>query len=89
MDGSEAHLRFDSPAVVRKWPSLNYSRRTKGRGPYPVIEGTLDECIREFMGKPQPPRHLYEILTAPHAALMADALSAEQVVELAHLREFL
>jgi len=86
---AEVQLRFDVPAVVRKWPSLNNSRRADGAGAYVVIEGTLDECIREFMAKPRAARHLYEILTAPQAPFITDTLSAEHVAELARLREFL
>ena len=75
--------------VVRKWPSLNNARLTDGAGPYLVVEGTLDECIREFMAKPRSTRHLYEIQTAPQAPLITDTLSAEHIAELARLREFL
>ncbi len=89
MDGSEVQVRFDVPAVVRKWPSLNNARLTDGAGPYRVAEGSLDECIREFMARPPSVRHLYEIQTAPQAPLITDTLSAEHVVELARLREFL
>ena len=89
MDGAEAPVRFDVPAVVRKWPSLNNARRPGGSDPYLVLEGTLDECIRQFMAKPESSRHLYEIHTAPQPPLVTQVLSAEHVVELARLREFL
>jgi hypothetical protein len=89
MDGAEVPIRFDAPAVIRKWPSLNNTRRIDGTTPYLVIEGTLDECIREFMAKPQSTRHLYEIQTAPQPPLVTDTLSSEHVAELARLREFL
>jgi hypothetical protein len=89
MDGGDAPIRFDAPAIIRKWPSLRNARRTDGSGPYLVTEGTLDECIREFMAKPESTRHLYEILTAPQPPLVTESLSAEHVAELARLREFL
>jgi len=89
MDGPEAPVRFVVPAILRKWPSLNNARRPDGRHPYLVIEGTLDECIREFMTKPESTRHLYEIQTAPQPPLVTEVLSAQHVVELARLREFL
>ena len=89
MDGTEAQVRFDVPAVLRKWPSLHNARRTDSSGPYLVIEGTLDECISEFMAKPASTRHLYEILTAPQPPLIPETLAAEHVAELARLREFL
>jgi hypothetical protein len=54
MDGTEAHVNFDAPAVLRKWPSLHSERRTEGAGPYLLVDGTLEECIREFMAKPRP-----------------------------------
>jgi hypothetical protein len=65
VDGNEAHVNFDAPAVLRKWPSVNNQRRAIATGPYLLLDGTLDECIREFMAKPAPQRHLYEIHTAP------------------------
>ena len=83
------HINFEAPAVLRKWPSLNNQRRTEGPGPYLLIDGTLDECIREFMAKPALMRHLYEIHTSPQPPLVADVLSGEIVAELARLREFL
>jgi hypothetical protein len=84
------HVNFDAPAVLRKWPSLGNERRTEGgTGPYIVIEGTLEECIREFVTKPMPTRHLYEIHTAPQPPLVGAVLSGEHIVELGRLRDFL
>jgi hypothetical protein len=54
-----------------------------------VFDGSLDECIRQFMSKPASQHHLYEIHTAPQAGLITAVLSAEQIVELARLRDFL
>ena len=89
MDGAEVPVSFDAPAVVRKWPSLRNARRLDGTGPYLLIEGTLDECMKEFMAKPESTRHLYEILTAPQPPLITEVLTAEHVAELSRLREFL
>jgi hypothetical protein len=55
------HINFDAPAVLRKWPSLNNQRRTEATGPYLLLDSTLNECLRVFMVKPVPTRHLYEI----------------------------
>ena len=89
MGGTEAHVNFDAAAVLRKWPSLRNQRRTEGTGPYLLVDGSLDECLREFMAKPTPVRHLYEIYTAPQPPLVSAVLSEEQIVELARLRDFL
>ena len=89
MESEETSIRFDAPASVRKWPSLNNARRPDSTGPYLVIEGTLDECIREFMAKPASTRHLYEIRTEPQPPLVTEILTAEHVAELSRLREFL
>jgi len=48
---AKAHVKFDAPAILRKWPSRNNQRYTGGTGPYLLVDGTLDECIREFMAK--------------------------------------
>jgi hypothetical protein len=87
--GAHPHVNFDAPASLRKWPSLNNERRAIATGPYLLLDGTLDECIREFMARPAPYRHLYEIHTSPQPPLVADVLSGEIVAELARLREFL
>src|SRR4051794_30344052 len=84
-----AHVNFDAPAILRKWPSFNNQRRTEGTGPYLLLDGTLDECIGEFVAKPAPMRPLYEIHPSSQPPLVADILSGEIVVELARLREFL
>ena len=86
---TDRHIDFDAPAVLRKWPSLNNQRRAEGTGPSLLREGTLGECLREFMAKPAPTRHLYEIHTSPQPPLVADVLSGESLAELARLREFL
>ena len=54
-----------------------------------LLDGTLDECIMEFMAKPESTRHLYEIQTAPQPPLVTETLLSEHVAELARLREFL
>jgi hypothetical protein len=87
--GTEAHVDFSAPATLRKWPSLNNERRTEGPGPYLLMDGTLDECIRECMAKPASMRHLYEIHTAPQPPLLGPVLSGDHVAELARLRDFL
>ena len=85
----DRHINFDAPAILRKWPSLTNQRRADGTGPYLLLDGSLDECIREFMAKPAHQRHLYEIHTEPQAPLIADVLSGQIVAELARLRDFL
>ena len=87
--GPGAHVNFDAPATLRKWPSLDNQRRTEGTGPYLLLDGTLDQCVREFMAKPAPMRHLYEIHTARQPPLVSAILSGEIVAELARLRDFL
>jgi hypothetical protein len=84
-----AHVDFDAPAALRKWPSLNNERRLERAGPYLLLEGTLDECIRELVNKPAFTRHLYEIHTAPQPPYVEGVLSGEHVGDLARLRDFL
>ena len=71
---------------------MAFPQRSAARGqqcPYLLIDGTLDECIREFLAKPTVTRHLYEIHTSPQAPMVGEVVSAENVAELAHLRDFL
>ena len=53
-----------------------------GARPYLISEGTLDECIQQFMQLREGQRHLYEIHTAPQSDLVGAILSTEHVVEL-------
>ena len=89
MDFDPDRVDFDKPAILRKWPSLGNQRRTSGTGPYLLVDGSLDECVRELMAKPAPTRHLYEICTEPQSPLLSSVLAGDQVVELARFRNFI
>ena len=89
---SDTRIDFSAPAELRKWPSLNKQRVSASLGarPYMISEGTLDECIQQFMELCEGQRHLYEILTAPQSdGVVGAILSTDHVVELARLRDFL
>jgi hypothetical protein len=86
--GTESKVDFGALATLHKWPSLA-NQRQPDREPNPIIEGTLDECISAFMGKPAATRHLYEIRTMAQPPLVTDILSPEHVTELSRLREYL
>jgi hypothetical protein len=57
------------------------------REAYLITAGPLDQCIREFMAKPEPTRHVYEIHTARQPPLIMGVLSTEHIAELARLKE--
>ena len=88
---SDNQIDFSAPATLRKWPSVNNERVSASLGarPYLIIDGTLEECIGRFMSQPKSQHHLYEIHTAPQSDLVSAILSADHVVELARLRDFL
>ena len=88
---SDNQIDFSAPATLRKWPSVNNERVSASLGarPYLIIDGTLDECIGRFMSQPESQHHLYEIHNAPQSDLVSAILSADHVVELARLRDFL
>ena len=85
------HINFDAPATLRKWPSIKNERVSAADGgrPYLIVDGTLDDCIRQFMTKPVSQRHLYDIQTAPQGELVSAVLSARHIHEIARLRDFL
>jgi hypothetical protein len=85
---NDHHINFDAPAILRKWPSLNNQRSADGTGPYLLYDGTLGECLREFMAKPAPTRQLYEIHTSPQPPLIAGVLSGESLAEVARFASF-
>ena len=89
MADAKGQINFSAPAELRKWPSVNGERNDDAAypGSYLIAEGTFDECMRQFMSKPQ--RHLYEIKTAPQRDLVTATVTAEEIVQLARLREFL
>ena len=89
MDFDQDRVDFDKPAILRKWPSLRNQRRTSSTGPYSLVEGSLDDCVRELMAKPAPTRHLYEICTEPQLPFVSSVLAGELVVELARFRNFI
>jgi hypothetical protein len=88
---ADIQIDFGAPASLRKWPSLKNERisASSGATPYLIVDGTLDECIRQFISKPASQHHLYEIHTTPQSDLVSAVLSAEHIVELARLRDFL
>jgi hypothetical protein len=83
------HIYFDAPSTLRKWPSIQNERTSTTDGPYLIVEGTLDDCIRQFVAKPVCQHHLYEIHTAPQGELVSAVLSAKHILEIARLRDFL
>jgi hypothetical protein len=87
----DTQIDFSAPAELRKWPSLKKQRVSASLGarPYMISEGTLDECIQQFMQLRETQRHLYEIRVAPQSDLVAAILSTEHIVELARLRDFI
>lgn len=91
MSGSDPpnQIDFEAPATFRKWPSLNGQRRVESAGPYSLLDGTLDECIRQFLAKPTGTPHLDEIHTSPQTSFVGAVVTAENVAELAHLQDFL
>jgi len=70
------------PATLRKWPSVRNERVSTADRPYLILDGTLDECIRQFMARHISQHHLYEIHTAPQGELVSAILSARQMLKL-------
>jgi hypothetical protein len=91
MDEPNVQINFDAPAVLRKWPSIKNEPVSVADGgrPYLIVDGTLDDCVRQFMAKPVSQHHLYEIHTAPQGELIRAVLSAKHILEIARLRDFL
>src|SRR5260221_14658141 len=73
-------INFNAPAELRKWPSLNGRRNDNAAfpGTYLVVEGTLDECIGQFISKPVSQRHLYEIVSSFRSWWILSACGAQR-----------
>jgi len=91
MSDTNVQINFDAPAVLQKWPSIRNERVRVEHGgcPYLIAEGSLDECIQQFMAKPVSQHHLYEIHTAAQGETIIPVLSAKHILEIARLRDFL
>jgi hypothetical protein len=91
MLGTDQHIDFEAPAILRKWPSIKNELASEpdSGGLYLILDSTLDDCIRQFMAKPVNQRHRYEIHTTPQGELISAVMSAESIVNIARLREFL
>ena len=88
---ADTMINFDAPAVLLKCPSIKNERVSTADGarPYAIVDGTLDDCIRQFLAKPISQHHLYEMHTAPQGELVSAVLSANHILEIARLRDFL
>ena len=82
-------INFDVPATLRKWPSIKNERASNAIGTYLIVDGTLGDCIQQFMTKPISQQHLYEIHTAPQGQLVSAVLTAKVIPEIARLWDFL
>jgi hypothetical protein len=80
---ANTEIDFDAPAILRKWPSLNNERIPNAWGgvPYLIFEGTLDECIKQFMSK-SVSQHLYEIHTKPQVGGRAENIGSKRAFRL-------
>ena len=84
-------IDLDAPAILRKWPSLKGERITVADGarPYLVVDGTLGDCIQQFVAKPATQHHLYEIHAAAQGELVPRVMPAQLICEIARLRDYL
>jgi hypothetical protein len=55
--------------------------------PYMVFDGSLGECMEQFLAKPAGQRHLYEIHTDPQADAVSSIMRSEQILALARQNE--
>jgi hypothetical protein len=79
MEETNVQINFDAPAVLRKWPSIKNERisAVDGGRRYSILDGGLDDCIRQFMAMAASQLHLYEIHIAAQGKLISSVLSAE------------
>jgi hypothetical protein len=91
LSNHEPKFDFHAPAVLRKHPSVNGkpAKDALWPNPYLVFDGTLVECMDQFLAKPVGQRHLYEIHTTAQAEVVSSVMSSEHITELARLRDFL
>ena len=83
------HIDFNAPATLRKWPSIKNERARAADGPYLIVDGTQDDCIRQFMAKPTSQHHRPAEQYVFHTELVSAVLSGIHILEIVRLRDFL
>ena len=83
------HIDFNAPRLSENGLQSRVSGASTADRPYLIVDGTLDDCIRQFMAKPVSQHHLHDIQTAPQGELVSAVLSARLIYEIARLRDFL
>ena len=59
------HIDFNAPRLSENGLQSRVSGASTADRPYLIVDGTLDDCIRQFMAKPVSQHHLHDIQTAP------------------------
>jgi hypothetical protein len=82
-------INYDVWATLQKWPLADRLPRTgEILTPEQIYDGTLSECIKEFMAKPTSQRPLYEIFTEAQLAFTTTILSATDMLDIASRDDF-
>jgi hypothetical protein len=84
----EIALRYDLSAALQKWDSVERVRTGDILRAGNVSEGTLADCVRQFMSKPIAERSLYEILTEQQPGLSTTILGPTEILEIAQRPDF-
>jgi hypothetical protein len=77
------------PQLCENGLQSKMKRASNAIGTCLIIDGALDDCIRQFMAKPAGQHHLSEIHTAPQGELVTAVLSVNLILKIARLRDFL
>jgi hypothetical protein len=90
MSQEKVPILYDLPATLQKWPSREARRIATGETihAYPIYQGNLGGCIREFLAKPISQRPLYEIFTERQAGLHDTILGSKSILEIAERDDF-
>ena len=75
---SSSGINFEAPAAFVN----GLSGAPIAPGPHLLIDGTMDECIRQYLAKPPASWHLYEIHTSPQEPLVDAVISGEIASEM-------
>jgi hypothetical protein len=81
----QTEIDFDAPAVLRKLPSIKgqSAQHVDWPTPYLIFDGSLQECIEQFLAKPHGQRHLYEIHTAAQGVVVKSVMDSQEIAQLA------
>ena len=88
---TEVQVKFDAPASLRKWPSVRNERISDTQHPSRIFwsMALLTSALENSWRSQHPNTAFTKFTQRPNPTLITAVLSAEIIIELARLRDYL